>query len=161
MFFGRNIVASEGEEWKRFRKIAAPAFSEKNNSLVWDETVRIMNDMFDNVWKGAPEINTDHAVEITLPIALFVIGVAGFGRRISWIDELAVPAGHQLTFKDALHVVSSEVVTKILVPDWAADLTSRTRKVRLAYEELDVCPRFFLRPLRNEPNLLIHLAIHD
>ena len=26
--FGTNIVASEGEEWKKFRKIAAPAFSE-------------------------------------------------------------------------------------------------------------------------------------
>lgn len=27
-FWGNNIVASEGEEWKRFRKISAPAFSE-------------------------------------------------------------------------------------------------------------------------------------
>lgn len=27
-FFGHNIVASEGEEWKKFRKIAAPAFSD-------------------------------------------------------------------------------------------------------------------------------------
>ena len=26
--FGINIVASEGEEWKKFRKIAAPTFSE-------------------------------------------------------------------------------------------------------------------------------------
>jgi cytochrome P450 len=26
--FGINIVASEGEEWKKYRKIAAPAFSE-------------------------------------------------------------------------------------------------------------------------------------
>jgi cytochrome P450 len=26
--FGPNIVASEGEEWKKYRKIAAPAFSE-------------------------------------------------------------------------------------------------------------------------------------
>ena len=26
--FGANIVASEGEEWKKYRKIAAPAFSE-------------------------------------------------------------------------------------------------------------------------------------
>ena len=26
--FGKNILASEGEEWKRYRKIAAPAFSE-------------------------------------------------------------------------------------------------------------------------------------
>jgi cytochrome P450 len=26
--FGANIVASEGEEWKKYRKIVAPAFSE-------------------------------------------------------------------------------------------------------------------------------------
>jgi hypothetical protein len=29
--FGRNIVASEGEEWKRYRTITAPAFSEVSN----------------------------------------------------------------------------------------------------------------------------------
>jgi len=28
LFFGSNIVASEGEEWKKFRKISAPAFSD-------------------------------------------------------------------------------------------------------------------------------------
>ena len=27
-FFGSNIVTTEFEEWKRYRKIAAPAFSE-------------------------------------------------------------------------------------------------------------------------------------
>lgn len=26
-FYGHNIVASEGEEWKKYRKISAPAFS--------------------------------------------------------------------------------------------------------------------------------------
>ena len=26
-FFGRNIVSSEGEEWKRFHRIASKAFS--------------------------------------------------------------------------------------------------------------------------------------
>ena len=26
--YGPNIVASEGEEWKKYRKISAPAFSE-------------------------------------------------------------------------------------------------------------------------------------
>jgi len=32
--FGRNIVASEGAEWKKYRKITAPAFSE-----VWPELI--------------------------------------------------------------------------------------------------------------------------
>lgn len=27
-FYGRNLVASEHEEWKRFRKVSAPSFSE-------------------------------------------------------------------------------------------------------------------------------------
>ncbi len=31
--FGPNIVASEGEEWKKYRKIAAPAFSEVYHEL--------------------------------------------------------------------------------------------------------------------------------
>jgi hypothetical protein len=84
--FGANIVASEGEEWKKYRKIAAPAFSEvcpewhslpnseyhwqRNNRLVWDETVQIMTDMFDNVWGDKSEIAVDHCVDITLPVRL-------------------------------------------------------------------------------------------
>ncbi|THH17553.1 hypothetical protein EW146_g3277 [Bondarzewia mesenterica] len=154
-FFGRNIVASEGEEWKRYRKITAPAFSEKNNKLVWDETVRIMIDMFDNVWKNEAEISTDHCIDITLPIALFVIGVAGeslifiadlftsliltsgFGRRISWTDDMKLPLGHQLTFRDALHTMSSEIFLKLIFPDWAMGATKHLRHVRLAFQEIE------------------------
>jgi hypothetical protein len=84
--FGANIVASEGEEWKKYRKIAAPAFSEvrsdsrgrfvpnaeegcqKNNKLVWDETIRIVMDLFDNVWGDRSEVVMDHCVDITLPV---------------------------------------------------------------------------------------------
>lgn len=32
-FFGSNVVVSEGEEWKKFRKIVAPAFSEVRPKL--------------------------------------------------------------------------------------------------------------------------------
>jgi cytochrome P450 len=68
LVFGSNIVASEGEEWKRYRTIAAPAFSERNTRLVWDETIRIMFDLFDNVWRDRPKIVLDHCVDITLPV---------------------------------------------------------------------------------------------
>ncbi|PSR70454.1 hypothetical protein PHLCEN_2v13705, partial [Hermanssonia centrifuga] len=138
-FFGRNIVASEFDEWKRFRKITAPAFSERNNRLVWDETVLIMNDLFQNVWGTREEITVDHAIDITLPIALFVIGVAGFGRRITWEDDLVVPPGHQMAFKDALHIVSTDVILKAVIPNWAMKLgpTKRIRNVVTAFDELE------------------------
>jgi hypothetical protein len=83
-FFGSNVVVSEGEEWKKFRKIVAPAFSEvrpelhsspnleyyfqRNNKLVWDETTLVMTDLFDNVWGDKSEIVVDQCVGITLPV---------------------------------------------------------------------------------------------
>ncbi|KAG1808691.1 cytochrome P450 [Suillus subaureus] len=135
-FFGENIVASEGNEWKRYRKIVAPAFSERNNRLVWDTTTQIMLDLFDIMWAGQEEVVVNHSVDLTLPIALFVIGAAGFGRPISWKDDAVVPLGHQLTFKDALHTVTQELTLKLLVPRWAMGLTKRFRRARLAFDEL-------------------------
>lgn len=63
--------------------------------MVWDETVKIVDSLFSDIWGNKEVITTDHCVEITLPvsnifytssafsiiissqIALFVIGVAG------------------------------------------------------------------------------------
>ncbi|GJE85498.1 cytochrome P450 [Phanerochaete sordida] len=139
-FFGGNIVASEGDEWKRYRKIAAPAFSERNNRLVWDETRLVMQDLFAHVWGDRAEVRVAHAVDITLPIALFVIGSAGFGRRIAWRDEDAVPPGHTLTFKEALHTVSEHVFVRLLIPDWLlrAAPTARLARIRDAFAELEL-----------------------
>ena len=41
---------------------------QKNNKLVWDETIRIVMDMFDNVWGDRSEVVVDHCVDITLPV---------------------------------------------------------------------------------------------
>lgn len=62
-----------------------------------------------------------------------------FGQRISWKDDDSVPPNHQMSFKDALHEVSNNLITKITVPPWALGVSAHTRKVRLAFEELEVC----------------------
>ncbi|KAF5353914.1 hypothetical protein D9756_007134 [Leucocoprinus leucothites] len=125
-FFGYNIVASEGEDWKRYRKISAPAFSERNNKLVWDETVALMNDLLDDVWKNQQEIT----------FALFVISTAGFGHKLTWRGGSVVPPRHKMTFKDALYTVTSYIIPKILLPDWAMGLTKKTRHIALGFDEL-------------------------
>ncbi|KAF9263883.1 cytochrome P450 [Marasmius fiardii PR-910] len=137
LFFGSNIIASEGEIWKKYRKIASPAFNDRNNKLVWDETVKIMIGLFDSLWLNQEAATVDDCIELTLPIALFVIGVAGFGRSISWQDDVIIPAGHKLTFKEALSEVSEGVIAKMVLPRWLMGITEKTRKIKLAYEELD------------------------
>ena len=74
----------------------------------------------------------------------------GFGRKISWTDDMKLPPGHQLTFKDALHTMSTDIFLKLIVPGWAMGLTKHLRHVRQAFIEMDVSytiwllKRFFL-----------------
>ncbi|KAI9508564.1 cytochrome P450 [Russula earlei] len=134
--FGPNIVASEGAEWKKYRKITAPPFSEKNYKFVWDETIHIVTDLFDSIWRDKSSIVVDHCLDITLPLALFIIGAAGFGRRMTWTSDLVVPPGYQMAFKDALHILSSNLSLYILLPRWARNLTKLTKEVHLASVEV-------------------------
>ena len=70
LFYGNNIVVSEHDEWKRFRKICGPSFSEPNNWLVWDETVSVLNDLFTNVWGSQKQIVCEHALDVTMPVSV-------------------------------------------------------------------------------------------
>ncbi|KAF8200949.1 cytochrome P450 [Pholiota molesta] len=135
-FFGRNIVASEGAEWKKYRKISAPAFSDRNNVLVWDESIKTVKGMFTDMWGDRDVVTVDHCVEITLPIALFIIGAAGFGRGISWKADEITPPGYTMTFKESLHTVTTNVFIKLAVPRWAMGLTETFRQTDRAYDEL-------------------------
>ncbi|KAH8101152.1 cytochrome P450 [Cristinia sonorae] len=135
--FGDNIVASEGDDWKRYRKICGPSFSERNNKLVWDETVRIVRELVEGVWGvERREVGVEHAMEVAMPLALFTIGSAGFGRRMSWTEEFTPSSKTRLSFKDTLHYVSEGFMTKIIVPRWAVSFHKSFSQVSLAYDEL-------------------------
>jgi hypothetical protein len=60
---------------------------------------------------------------------------------MTWTSDLVIPPGHQMTFKDALHIMSTNLVVKIILPNWAKYLTKHTRKVDLAFTEIKV--RYF------------------
>lgn len=146
---------------------------QRNNKLVWDETTRIMTDLFDNVWGDRSEIVVDNFLDISLQVRYTwlilyppfsnlstrshssssapqvnyipfqplcsLTSTLEFGRRVTWTSDLIVPPGHQMTFKDALHILSTNVILKIVLPSWAKNLTKHTRKVQLAFNELKVC----------------------
>lgn len=136
--YGPNIVASEGEQWKKYRKIAAPAFSDRNNKLVWNETSRIVNGLFETVWDGRDVVTVDHCLDITLPIALFVIGSAGFGKTLDWKEETVLPPGHKISFKEALHTVTTRIFLRLICPNWILNMTEKGRETRQGFEELGV-----------------------
>jgi len=51
-------------------------------------------------------------------------------------DDKVVPPGHTMTFKDAIHTVSSDITLGIVLPDWVKLLTSRMRRFSDAVRNL-------------------------
>ncbi|KIJ46886.1 hypothetical protein M422DRAFT_29073 [Sphaerobolus stellatus SS14] len=148
--FGSNIIMTEGEEWKRHRKIAAPAFSERNNRLVWEETSRIVSDMLStSMWDKKTSMTVEHALDLTLPIALMVIGAAGFGRRISWEEDSDIPPGHTMSFNDAVHQVASKLVIRIATPNWVYPFSRRLLRIQAAFYEFELYMKEMIQDRRD------------
>ncbi|KAJ3005725.1 UNVERIFIED_CONTAM: hypothetical protein HDU68_004498 [Siphonaria sp. JEL0065] len=112
--YGKNIVTTEGEEWRKHRKIAAPTFSEHNNALVHEASLQIAHDMFQS-WESKLVIGGNGAkgtlVNVSsemMEFALSVISSAAFGIDIPWHeveDPTALKNGHKMSFKQALEIV--------------------------------------------------------
>ncbi|KAJ7589495.1 cytochrome P450 [Mycena floridula] len=130
--FGSNIISSEGDEWKRFRKITAPAFSDRNNKLVWDETLKIVDEIFAE-WEDHNAVVLDHAGSLTLRIALQVIAVAGFGKSIP--KGSGTSSNRRMSFDDALQLFSKDIVV-LIVSEGLPAIFKRIRQVRTAVAEL-------------------------
>ncbi|KZV81717.1 cytochrome P450 [Exidia glandulosa HHB12029] len=132
---GDNVVVTEGDTWKRHRKICAPSFSEQNNKLVWEESIRVTSEALE-AWGDATQTGTSHAADFTMKITLLVLAAASFGRRVSWTDSSGTPPGHSMSFGEAVEVVAHNMAVKVAIPDPLLVLTPHWRRVRRAFAEL-------------------------
>jgi cytochrome P450 len=142
--FGKNVLSAEWEDWRRQRKIIAPAFSEKSNAFVWEQTIGQSQSML-SYWASRPgnsaeEMKVGQAALDTANLALHVICGAGFGVPQTWPheDELSlgnakVPGfntaklgeGHKLTFKTSLRQSTGiEIVWLTVLPQWLLSLVT-------------------------------------
>ena len=119
--FGKNVVSTEGSVWRHHRKISSPPFTEKNNLLVFKESIRQAQSMITS-WIGTTEQSSDtinHVAQDTMRLSLHVISKAGFGQTLKWPHEEAgevVPEGHTLSYKDALENLLQNVIQVMLMP---------------------------------------------
>ena len=135
--YGPSILTLETDDWKRHRKIVAPAFSEKSNALVWEESLRQAQGMVGS-WSRIHGYTTSLMVvkdtsEDTQMLALHVISSAGFGVPQVWPGEDAtklqsktVPGfnttrllnSHTMAFRDSLNTMLHSIIWLALVPVW-------------------------------------------
>ncbi|KAJ4361504.1 hypothetical protein N0V95_001841 [Ascochyta clinopodiicola] len=75
--YGKNLSTVDDDEWKKHRKITAITFTEKNNELVWRESLAQARGMLD-YWLQQPYVNT--IANDTKVFSLNVLAAAIFNK---------------------------------------------------------------------------------
>ncbi|KAH7327324.1 cytochrome P450 [Rhexocercosporidium sp. MPI-PUGE-AT-0058] len=140
--YGENIVSSEGATWRHHRKMTSPAFSEKNNQLVWKETLDLSQTMV-ATWAGTGKSRTTTQVAPdTMRLSLEIIGRAGLGQQMDWDegdDSQALPLGHTMSFSSSFQFIALNIlalVTVMALPSLLARMLP-IKFVRKAYQAYD------------------------
>ncbi|EJD41256.1 cytochrome P450 [Auricularia subglabra TFB-10046 SS5] len=139
-FFGDNIVGTEGDTWARHRSIARKSFGERNNALLWVETVRTLDDWFtpwdaDITAHGGQTVT--NVMEDLRDITLFVIASAGFGLQFSRSTMGESRAGFTMPFGEALFTAIDTMFTRVAAPRFLYSLPIKgLKKSDTAYTEL-------------------------
>lgn len=120
--FGTNLVSSEGAMWRHHRKITSPPFTERNNVMVWQESLHQAqsmmtgwvgkNDRTGSIWTVATE---------AMRLSLHVISRAGFGVSLKWPheeDAAPIPKGHTMSYKAAIETLLENILVIMLTPSW-------------------------------------------
>ncbi|KXT00831.1 hypothetical protein AC579_8014 [Pseudocercospora musae] len=121
--FGKNVVSTEGANWRHHRKITSPPFTEKNNVLVWKESLEQAESMMAG-WVGGNKTDSGTIWNVAteaMRLSLHVISRAGFGVKLYWPHEqsvTAIPQGHAMTYKDALETLLHSLIPLMLLPRW-------------------------------------------
>ncbi|KUI72815.1 Cytochrome P450 3A1 [Cytospora mali] len=136
--FGRNILTTEGPEWKIHRKGVSASFNERNAAQIFAESLEQTQGLIAHWMGGAVEDkNTSGNITTlehdTMTLALNIIAHVGFGLRFFWAgqkmpDDLSAlnkkyasfeaPAGHSMTFVNSLATVLERITLLLIVPKW-------------------------------------------
>lgn len=120
--YGKSVVSTEGSVWRHHRKITSPPFTEKNNHLVWLESLNQAQSMMTG-WLGNEDATGPcwDVASRSMRLSLHVISKAGFGVGLLWPHEETeahIPEGHTLTYKDALSTLLENLIAVMLTPRW-------------------------------------------
>lgn len=119
---GENVVTSNGETWRRHRRVTGPAFNHNTYRNVWETTASVYEEMIkEEGWLGdkvGKEVNIN---ENTHKLALFLVAMVGFGIPMSWstppFDEHGKRSVQSLVFD-----ISANIMARGTLPRWSYKL---------------------------------------
>lgn len=135
--FGRNMLSSEGAEWKMHRKGVSASFNERNAAYIFRESIMQTQGMIEYWLGGSTEEGKAESGRVetlehdTMTLALNIIAHVGFGLRLLWpgqrmpedadarsrkYGDRKSSEGHSMPFAESLATVLEKIFLCLLVP---------------------------------------------
>ncbi|KAH9910899.1 cytochrome P450 [Epithele typhae] len=133
--WGPNLFSTDGEQWRRMRRIMTPAFNHSTYVTVWENTSRTYREMTSNEgWDAQKTIEVPNITRLTAKFTLILISCAGFGFPLSW-DFSQAEGTDKMSFGEALHIISENLILRLVLPNWSRHLPVQSFKdLHEAYE---------------------------
>lgn len=116
--YGPTVTATEGDESRIYRRIAAPSFNDRTHGSVWTESLGQTLELLKR-WEimDAPitQLNEDIA-RLTLQLLSYVC----FDRQMEWAEATGrqddPPKGHSMSYREAISSMVDNIATLFIVP---------------------------------------------
>ncbi|PPQ91914.1 hypothetical protein CVT25_001285 [Psilocybe cyanescens] len=137
LLWGMNIIAADGETWRKHRRVVGPAFNNELYQMVWTETLKTYGDMIAaEGWEGKQEIDVPVIQTLTFKLALLIIGKCGFGFSFNWFSPPRSKDG-SLSIQEALRIVTDSHMIAVFLPQWIQNLPiKKMKEIREAHHKL-------------------------
>jgi cytochrome P450 len=121
--YGPTLAASEGEQWRLYRKITTPFFNKKTYGKVWKESLDKAERLSTQWSHGGDNTRVvDVKEQLMSKLNLRVIAKIFYDQELPYDAHNAMkdvaPTGHTLTFSEAINGVLSNLATVFSVPNW-------------------------------------------
>ncbi|GAA5853463.1 hypothetical protein JCM8547_002466 [Rhodosporidiobolus lusitaniae] len=136
-YYGPNILTSDGEEWRRHRRLSATSFSESNVAKAWDEAVRAVGEWHKRLevaeHGGRSEVKS--VEEVMATVTLMVMGEAAFGISFPWPSSSST---NEASLQQSISTVFHEGLLPSLLPLWAVRLPlAGLKRMMEPFDELE------------------------
>lgn len=127
--FGPSINSVEGEDWQRQRRVTTPPFNERNNTLVWTESLAQARAML-AVWFARDGKGTGTIKDDTSSLTLNVLSGAGFGILQEFDSQFKqIAPGHSLSYLDAIGTLMDNMMMAVVMSSEKIPLSILPRKI--------------------------------
>ncbi|KAJ7666226.1 cytochrome P450 [Mycena polygramma] len=137
LLWGMNLVASDGQMWRKHRRVVGPAFGPELYKLVWEQTVSTYHDMIQtDGWNAKDTVDIPVIQKLTLKLAFLIITSCGFGFDSTWGTPPRAK-GDDMPVQEALRLVAETHMLMITLPEWILHLPIPTfTTARMARDRL-------------------------